>query len=104
MPEDNSPHNPIDFDDLSLGLEQGCMSHMLEGGRSTLLLRLSYPDGTKVWYGIILDIGKEHEFQHCLEQKKTITFADFGQVIASGYGEPSEEQLATLKSHYAITE
>lgn len=71
-------------------------------GKQVYLVQLSEKEGgRKLFYCILVEKPKERSFVRTLEKGEgTINLDDYGEVIASDYGEPSEELLQYLREKY----
>lgn len=75
-----------------------------KGKEMVYIVRFTHKeDGEKLYYAIAVDGPKEPEFLKALESGLEINLADYGQILASDTGEPSEEVKAWLRENYNAT-
>lgn len=55
------------------------------------------PDGRQAFFFVQVIPAKEKAFLETIERGEKITLTDYGRVLASGYGAPSEELLTRMR-------
>lgn len=74
------------------------------GKEMIYVIRLIHKENKEELYCVIaVDGPKEKEFLDALESNGKISFQDFGKVLASDYGEPSDEVKRWLRDSYNAT-
>ncbi len=66
-------------------------------------LRVTSPEEDRYFYFIKVDPAKEPDFLKAIEGSGAYKLKDFGDILASGQGEPSDEIKAKMQEQYPIT-
>ncbi len=59
-------------------------------------------EGARVWYYLLVDPRKEKRFLTLWNGNKALDLADFGEVIARGFGTAPKELAAQLAAEYDL--
>lgn len=72
-------------------------------GESDLVYDLRFPEGDgKVFFIVRVDPNLHEEFKRLLKTPQVIDLRDYGEILHSGYGEPSDALKAELKDKYGM--
>lgn len=78
-------------------------SRVLASNVPVYYLRHRQPDGVEAYYFLKVPPAMNAEFRKVLEGTERFMFEDYGEVLASGTGQPSQELLGYMKEHYGVT-
>ncbi len=57
-------------------------------------------DGRRAWYYILIDPVKESRFLRAMKNKETFTLTEYGEIVDSGFGYPSESVKQRMRDEY----
>lgn len=64
------------------------------------LLRYQPEAGTKIFYFLLVNPLKEKAFLKAMSGTEAFNINEYGKIVASGYGEPSEEVKQQMRDLY----
>jgi len=69
---------------------------------NALVYELKYPKTDNAFFILEVEKAKHTEFLRASEEGRQIDLKDFGKLLYSGYGEPSEEIKEELRKKYGM--
>ena len=73
---------------------------ILDSKGEILFVSTVFPDGRNAYYYMLMSRANNAAFYEVLKMQKEIELTDFGRVVRSGWGEPSEEDKEFMRKNY----
>ena len=75
---------------------------VLNDSGSLVFLTSKQNDGYKAYYYLLLSQSNKRKFFEDIKELADINLEDYGQIVATGWGEPSAEVKQAIKEKYKL--